>query len=75
MTDQNKLPPPLRMTAVHDITLSQSFLFDCSSKNCITALLNVSAQVQNPVLRIERKCVPLCVEPKVYTYVNRVLSL
>ena len=30
--------------------------------------------VQNPVLRIERKCVPLCVEPKVYKYVIRSLQ-
>ena len=32
------------------------------------------AHVQNPVLRIERKYVPLCVEPKVCEYVIRTLQ-
>ena len=37
-------------------------------------VVHIGVHVQNPVLRIERKCVPLCVEPKVYKYVIRSLQ-
>ncbi len=42
--------------------------------NAKTRLFCILAHVQNPVLRIESKYVPLCVEPKVHAYVNRTLQ-
>jgi len=40
----------------------------------VLVIRDILAHVQNPVLRIERKYVPLCVEPKVCEYVIRTLQ-